>query len=352
MAIYHLSDDRLDDLPPTTFGAVGIRERDDLQRLLRSQVEVISPNTLVIAEEFGGWEDSRRRIDLLGIDTDANLVVIELKRTEDGGHMELQAVRYAAMVSAMTFDRAVEVYDDYLQKTDSELEAKSSLLEFLDWDDPDKELFAQDTRIVLVAADFSKELTTVVMWLNERDIDIRCIRLKPYRDGERLMLDVQQIIPLPEAEEYRVQIKAKQQRERQARKFNPDFTKYDVTVGDETYERLSKRGAIFTVVRYLCELGHAPDEIAVAVTWKKNSMFRSVGGTVSATDFVSMAEAAAKSEGRSFEAKRFFCGDDELIVANGNTYAFSNQWGSRTTEAIDLLIKAFPDIDIEYAAST
>ena len=51
---------------------------------------------LVVAEEFGDWEESKRRIDLLGLDRDATLVVIELKRTDDGGHMELQAIRYAA----------------------------------------------------------------------------------------------------------------------------------------------------------------------------------------------------------------------------------------------------------------
>jgi RecB family endonuclease NucS len=44
----------------------------------------------LVAAEFGDWEDSRRRIDLLAIDKAANLVVIELKRTEDGGHMELE----------------------------------------------------------------------------------------------------------------------------------------------------------------------------------------------------------------------------------------------------------------------
>jgi RecB family endonuclease NucS len=50
------------------------------------------------------------RVDLLAIDANANLVVIEIKRTTDGCHMELQAIRYAAMVSAMTFERAVQIH--------------------------------------------------------------------------------------------------------------------------------------------------------------------------------------------------------------------------------------------------
>ena len=54
---------------------------------------------MVLAEEFGDWEDSRRRIDLLCLDPNAQLIVVELKRTVDGGHMELQALRYSAMVS-------------------------------------------------------------------------------------------------------------------------------------------------------------------------------------------------------------------------------------------------------------
>jgi len=97
MPIFEVTKDRLVLLQATVFSNHGVRERGDLQQLLRDQVEVIGPDVLVISEEFGGWEDSKRRIDLLGIDRDANLVVIELKRTEDGGHMELQAIRYAAI---------------------------------------------------------------------------------------------------------------------------------------------------------------------------------------------------------------------------------------------------------------
>jgi hypothetical protein len=217
MAIYEITTDQIRKIPETTFGSVGLRERGDLQRLLRSQIDVISPETLVIAEEFGDWEDSKRRIDLLGLDQEANLVVIELKRTEDGGHMELQAIRYAAMVSTTTFSKVVDVYASHLRKCGSQDDALSSILEFLGWDEPDEDRFARDVRIILVSAEFSKELTTAVMWLNDRGLDIRCVRISPYNDNGRVFFDVQQVIPLAEAAEYQVQIREKEQKGRQDR---------------------------------------------------------------------------------------------------------------------------------------
>ena len=178
MAIYEISADRLSRISETTFDKAGLKERADLQRLLRKQIDVVASNTLILAEEFGDFEDSRRRIDLLGIDKNANLVVIELKRTEDGGHMDLQAIRYAAMLSAMTFDKAVDSHAEYLKRVDGTDDARTSILEFLDWDEPDEESFAQNVSIILVSADFGKELTTAVMWLNEQGLDIRCVRIK------------------------------------------------------------------------------------------------------------------------------------------------------------------------------
>ncbi len=50
---------------------------------------MIVEGVLVVSEEFGAFTDARRRIDLLGVDRDGRLVVFELKRTADGGHLEL-----------------------------------------------------------------------------------------------------------------------------------------------------------------------------------------------------------------------------------------------------------------------
>jgi hypothetical protein len=217
MAIYRIDQNQLVAVPVTNFASQDIRERQDLQRLLKAQIEVLDPNLMVLAEEFGDWEDSARRIDLLCLDRDANLVVVELKRTQDGGHMELQALRYAAMVSTMTFEQMLEAHARYLDPAGDRDAARSAILDFLGWDEVQEEDFAQDVRIILASADFGKELTTAVLWLNDRGLDIRCVRLKPHTmsDGTKL-LDVQQVIPLPEATEYqtRVSIRDRVTRER------------------------------------------------------------------------------------------------------------------------------------------
>jgi len=215
MALYEMTPSAFHPIDETSFADIHVGERTDIQRLLRTQIEVLNDDLYVLTEEFGDWEDSKRRIDLLAIDKQANLVVIELKRTQDGGHMELQAIRYASMVSAMTFERAEQIHAEFLTRIGQPAtEARARLLEFLGWEDPSEETFADDVRILLVSEDFGKELTTAVLWLRDHDIDIRCVRLRPYLHGTTKLIDVQQIIPLPEAQEYQIQLREKVQLER------------------------------------------------------------------------------------------------------------------------------------------
>jgi|CXWL01.1.fsa_nt_gi hypothetical protein len=350
MPIYEVTSDRLQEIEATSFSAAGKREREDIQRLLRNQIEIISPDTLIIAEEFGEWEDSRRRIDLLGIDKNANLVVFELKRTDDGGHMELQALRYAAMVSTMTFDNAVEVYGEYLRKNNSDKDPERNLLNFLEWDENDGESFAQDVRIVLVSAEFSKEITTTVLWLNNYEIDIKCIRIKPYNDNGRTLVDVEQVIPLPEASNYITQIATKGKQERILRVQNRDMTRYDVSVFGETQLNMYKRGAIFFVAKNLCYSGVSPEKINELIYWK-GDLFLRVDGIQNSDDFIRIITEQREAEGRKIDCHRWYCDDEELIHFEGKTFAFHKMWGSRWGTAMNLLKDNFPDARIDFWAS-
>lgn len=354
MPLYEFDKTGIGRLKETTFSEAGLLERQDLQRLLRENIEVIAADTLVIAEEFGDWEDSRCRIDLLGVDKQANLVVIELKRTDDGGYMELQALRYAAMVSAITFEQLVAVFERYLARIGQEgQDAQLILLDFLGWDEPDEDEFGQDVRIILASAEFSRELTSSVMWLVNHDIDISCIRLKPYSLDGRTLVDVQQIIPLPEAAEYQEQVREKVRKERQARNYNVDFTQFDVRFEDERHPSMWKRNALFLICKRLCERNVTPEDILKLFSWRPNRVWYYVDGEVNAEDFKKLAGDKAASGSTGFRPKRWFCEDDELIHAQGRTYAFSNQWGGQDWHnAMGLLKNTYPQYNIEYTAAT
>lgn len=351
MPIFELTTDKLRRIQETSFSVAKIREREDLQRLLRDQIEIISPNTLIIAEEFGEWEDSRRRIDLLCVDKNANLVVFELKRTEDGGHMELQALRYAAMVSTMTLDRAIEVYSDYLSNRGNDGAAEQNLLEFLEWDDASQERFAQDVRVVLISAEFSKELTTTVLWLNDYGLDIRCVRIKPYNDNGRTLVDIEQVIPLPEASAYQVSISVKNRQERLSRAQNRDMTKYDVTVLGKFEKHMAKRSAIFFVVKELCNSGVSPEDINQLIDRDRRRFLQS-DGILDSDEFIRNIVGQYELDGKTIDYGRWYCDEGELIHFDGKTYAFHKMWGGdRWDSAMKLLKDNFPKAGINFSAS-
>ncbi len=248
MAIYKLVNGKggLAEVDRTTFGEEGVLERADLQRILRDQPEVLEEGLLIIAEEFGDWEDSNRRIDLLGLDASGRLVVVELKRGETGRHMELQALRYAAMVANMTYQQAVDTFQAYLDKragedgrAQEEDDAESRIQEHIGIAEPDSEaVLTKVPRLILVSENFGKELKTCVMWLNEswlRDAgrEIKCIRLQPHRNGEELLIETSVVIPLPEASDYQTRLG---RREQEARAREQEARGTQVVPGREAFE--------------------------------------------------------------------------------------------------------------------
>ena len=160
--LYAIDGEKLTKQDVKEFSELGLKERGDLQRLLRAHPAALGEELLVIAEEFGEWEDSKRRIGPLALDREARLVVIELKRTDDGGHMELQALRYAAMVSAMTFDEVVAIYARTAPPTPTPQsgDARDEVAEFIGRSEDEGDIRSPPMfRIILVSANFGREIT-------------------------------------------------------------------------------------------------------------------------------------------------------------------------------------------------
>ena len=108
---------------------------------------------------------------------------------------------------------------------------RAELLAFLDLSDGDEEpVISSEVRIILVSADFGRELTTTVLWLNRLDGMDRCVRLVPYQVDDRVLLDIQQVVPLPEATDYQVRLRRKDHQQERAHADGRDFTRCHIVV--------------------------------------------------------------------------------------------------------------------------
>lgn len=349
--LYDLTSGSLEKVEKTTFAKESILERNHLQAAVRDHIDVLDADLLVVAEEFGDFEDTHRRIDLLCLDRTSRLVVVELKRTEDGGHMELQALRYAAMVSVMTFDELTATYARHLRamgEPDADNDsARAALLDFLDAgdDDGDDLVLSREVRVLLVSADFSTEITTTVLWLNEfYGLDITCIRLSPYKHEGRVLLDVQQVIPLPEAEELTVRIRKREAAVREARSHNHDLTKYVIVTPGGTTEPLPKRRAILALTTGLHDAGVSGALLATAIP---SNRLRRVDGVLSG-DALWMAFAQAHSLTPN-RRRRWFM---ENPMHEGDvTWVLHNNWGTNTLPTLQALLALAPTEGFSFHAA-
>lgn len=223
--IYHDQLTEAQPLQELDLDKAGVAE-SELRDLLAKNLQALDTQLMVIAREYGSWEDSSRRIDVLAIEPTEDggrLVVVELKRTKYGGHAELQALRYAAMLSTFTFPDVVSALWHERIKTDSQAtreQAELDLLKFLGEPHADDVKLDSVPRIMLIAQDFSTEITTTVMWLREHaELDISChtVALYPYgENGKALHFDL--LLPLPQQADYLVKVRTKNIQEAQQQK--------------------------------------------------------------------------------------------------------------------------------------
>lgn len=200
-----------------TFIGLDIWERQHIEEWIRENPEMLGEELLVLSTEFDRFVNSKDRLDVLALDRDANLVVIELKRDPASGYADLQALRYAAMVSSMTIEKVLPYFVSYRQKHHAEslnlAEARKRIAEFVD-DDSLTEI-SRRPRIILCSEGFSPEITTTVLWLRDSKVDVSCVTITPYKVQDRVIIVPRMIIPLPEAKQYLIEIKNKEMKEEQ-----------------------------------------------------------------------------------------------------------------------------------------
>jgi hypothetical protein len=208
---------RIERLDRVSFSDLKFEERKHLQEWLAHQPDALGEDLLIIQKEFDGFDGTRERLDLLAMDETGQLVVIENKLDDSGRDVTWQALKYAAYVSSLTNAQIVEIFQKYLDANGGG-DATAEICKFLDIDTLAGTVLnaGHDQRLIFIAANFRKEVTSTVLWLREHKIDARCIKVTPYRFGEEVFIDLQPVIPTREAAEFMISMAEKETEEKSA----------------------------------------------------------------------------------------------------------------------------------------
>lgn len=193
------------------FSSQGFTERYDLQEWIRKEPSSLGEELLIIQKEFDGFDGTKERLDLLALDKKGNLVIIENKLDDSGTMVNWQAIKYASYCSSLNKQDVIDIFQDYLKKQGDNRSAIEILSGFFEEDIDIVEInkgFSQ--RIFLVAANFRKEVTSSVLWLQNFNLRIKCFKVTLYEYDDQIMVDFDQIIPVEDTEEYQIKIANKE----------------------------------------------------------------------------------------------------------------------------------------------
>jgi len=213
MYIINKEENRISRLTQRTFSELKFREREHLQEWIAENPSSLGEELLVIQKEFNGFSDTNERLDLLAIDKQGNLVIIENKLDDSGKDVTWQSIKYASYCSSLTKNDIVKMYQDFLGSSSN---AEERISDFFDGMDIDEILLNQglnSQRLILIAANFRKEVTSSVLWLMNFKMRIQCFKVTPFQLGEQLFLNVEQILPTKDTEDFSIGVASKAQEE-------------------------------------------------------------------------------------------------------------------------------------------
>jgi hypothetical protein len=193
---------------------LNLLERQHLQEWVLQNPSILGDDILIIGFEFDQWAvkagpSPKDRLDVLGISKDGRLLVAELKRGRVPDTVELQAIKYAAMVSRFTEDQLAKLHMEFVNSNSpeetriSEEDAVERIASHCASGISSESLLSP--RIVILAESFSLTVTASVVWLCEQGLSISLKQYGAYRTtANDTILTVSQVYPLPDAQSFEI----------------------------------------------------------------------------------------------------------------------------------------------------
>lgn len=227
--MYILNGSQLEPLEDRSFSSLEMKE-SDIEEFVRKNISIIfsgedEKSLIIVGQQV--INSQRGRCDLVALDSDGNLVLIEIKRdlvdiVQRKEDFEFQAIRYAANfatiknvneliqnIYAPYIEKHIDEYSDISNLSPKEY-ARRKIDSFFELNNISYSSFNLKQRIVLIAGDYDVNTLSSVAWLNSNNVDISCYRLIPIKYQEQIFIDVKRILPLDRYDDFYVEINKKE----------------------------------------------------------------------------------------------------------------------------------------------
>jgi hypothetical protein len=200
---------------------VGRVSEAQLEQWIVAHPELAGESLLVLGSQLAEFAEDRDRLDVLAIDTEGELVVIELKVDDAFRLTDLQALAYAGAYASATPDQLAETLRTTLVERGDQgaviEDAREAIVNFLDIESFDDWQPTQLVRTKLLAPGFPQRVLATVKWLGEVfSVPIEAIRVRLFQDEEqRQHVTFERLLPLPTQREFDLTVRAREIKRRQ-----------------------------------------------------------------------------------------------------------------------------------------
>ncbi len=147
----------------TEIGKSELEEEDRLEAWLEKDISMLSDDLLVIGRQV--MTAYKKKIDLLCIDSNGDIVIVELKRQKTPREVTAQTIDYASWVKDLSHEDIIDIANDYLK------EKKSCTLDAAFTEAFDKkslpESLNEQHRMLVVASEIDSSTERIIKYLTD-----------------------------------------------------------------------------------------------------------------------------------------------------------------------------------------
>jgi hypothetical protein len=234
---------------PVALEPVGFQGRVDelmLERRIVENPDLVGEPLLILGHQLADFEEDRDRLDILALDRSGEIVLIELKVSEDFRVTDLQALAYAGAYAKRSRQNLAQTLQRHLQKqvgadrqtADAEPDdiaavipdgaepslpisvsyedAVTTIAAFIEIDDFSEWQPSQHVRIKLVAPNFPRRVLQTVKWLGDvYSVRIAAITVRLFETApSEYSVAFERLLPLPADEDFDMTIRERENRQR------------------------------------------------------------------------------------------------------------------------------------------